>query len=98
MAIEHNLNHNDSHKELTSLLKSAVFVLSNVVADSQSSILEYLTKSGIYESVILPLYRNPSCAEDLKVELAYCIGNIFIFADFNCIKHCVEMGILKDLI
>ena len=93
MAIEHNLNQ-ENHKELTNLLKSAVFVLSNVVADSQSSILEYLMKSGIYENVVLPLYRNPSCVEDLKVELAYCIGNVFIFADFNCIKHYVQMGIL----
>lgn len=64
------------------LLKSTLFVLANIVADKCPKILEFLINESIFENKIIPLYlSNPSA--DIKVELAYCIGNLFIRANFT---------------
>ena len=56
-----------------------------------------MIQGRIFEDKIIPLYLS-SPDSDIKVELAYCIGNLFIRTDFTQIKHFVEIGILDLLI
>jgi len=58
----------------------------------------HLVKSQIYEKVLIPLFKWNACPEELKTELAFCIGNVFILADFTMIKYFIEIGFLELLI
>lgn len=73
-------------------------MLANIVADECPRVLKFLISNRIYEDKIIPLFLSESCPKDTKVELAYCIGNVFIGADFAQIKHFVEIGILNILV
>jgi hypothetical protein len=48
--------------------------------------------------VLIPLFKWQQCPIDLKIEIAYCIGNVFIVADFEMIKFFVELGFLDLLV
>ena len=44
------------------------------------------------------MFKWPDCPLEIQLELAYCIGNVFISADFVLIKYFIEIGFLELLI
>ena len=84
--------------DLTNLLKQSIFLLSNIVADKCPLVLKFLIASEIYPQVLLPMFKWPDCPLEILLELAYCIGNVFISADFVLIKYFIEIGFLELLI
>ncbi len=72
-------------------------MLANIVADECPRIIEFLIGNRIYEDKIIPLYLS-NISQETKVELAYCIGNLFIRTNFTQIKYFVEVGILDILV
>ena len=44
------------------------------------------------------MFQLPECPSVLRIELAYCIGNVFIHAKFEQIKYFIEAGSLTLLV
>lgn len=84
--------------ELTSLFKQSIFLLSNIVADQNPHVLRFLTASQVYPLVLIPMFKWPQCPIEIQLELAFCIGNVFIAADFIMIKYFIEVGFLELLV
>lgn len=48
--------------------------------------------------MLLPLFKWENCDSDLKTEIAYCIGNVFIYANLELITHFIQIGFLEVLV
>jgi len=84
--------------QLILLLKQSIFLLSNIVADRCPHVLKFLTVSQVYPQVLIPMFKWPQCPLEIKYDLAFCIGNVFIAADFSSIKYFLEVGLLDLLV
>lgn len=70
-------------KDSNYLLIDSIFLLSNIVADKNPLVLKNLLDSQIYPQVIVPLFKWSHCSDRLRIELAYCIGNVVLHAKFT---------------
>jgi hypothetical protein len=48
--------------------------------------------------VLIPLFAFEQCPEAMRIDLAYCIGNVFIYADLGKVKYFVDIGFLGLLV
>jgi hypothetical protein len=67
-----------------SLVRHSIFCLSNIVADKNPDVLRMVIDSNIYPNVLIPkLAQELSAGNPIDVDLAFCIGNAFLKADFD---------------
>ena len=66
------------------LVRQSIFCLSNIVADKNPDVLRMVIDSKIYPNVLIPkLLQELSSGGPVDVDLAFCIGNAFLKADFD---------------
>ena len=80
------------------LAHQSIFCLSNIVADKNPDVLKTLIESNIYPNFLIPKLTQVFSAGVIDVDLAFCIGNSFLKADFDQVKYFVDCRILDLLV
>jgi len=60
-----------------------IFCLSNIVADKNPEVLKIVIESNIYPNFLMPKLAQELSTGFVDVDLAFCIGNAFLKADFD---------------